>query len=106
MFTGLVADTGVVGVVDRTDEGVRLRVDTVLAVELAAGDSIAVNGVCLTARHPDPGGFRADVMMETVRLLRRVNTSEINCKKVRERRRQVDLRKRIANENHDDVAEV
>ncbi len=67
MFTGLVADTGVVGVVDRTDDGVRLRVDTVLAVELAAGDSIAVNGVCLTARDPDPGGFRADVMMETLR---------------------------------------
>ena len=67
MFTGLVADTGVVGVVDRTDEGVRLRVGTVLAVELAAGDSIAVNGVCLTARDPDPGGFWADVMMETVR---------------------------------------
>jgi len=67
MFTGLVADTGVVGVVDRTDEGVRLRVGTVLAVELAAGDSVAVNGVCLTARDPDPGGFWADVMMETVR---------------------------------------
>ncbi|MGI8440910.1 MAG: riboflavin synthase [Thermoleophilaceae bacterium] len=67
MFTGLVGDTGVVGSVDRTDGGARLRVDTALGAEVAAGDSVAVNGVCLTALDPGPGGFRADVMVETLR---------------------------------------
>jgi riboflavin synthase len=45
----------------------RLEVDTPLAAELAAGDSIAVNGVCLTALEPSPDGFAADVMPETLR---------------------------------------
>ena len=67
MFTGLVGDTGVVGSVDRSDGGVRLRVDTGLGAEVASGDSVAVNGVCLTALDPGPGGFRADVMVETLR---------------------------------------
>jgi riboflavin synthase len=67
MFTGLVGDTGVVGSVDRTDDGVRLRVDTALGAEVASGDSVAVNGVCLTALDPGPEGFRADVMVETLR---------------------------------------
>jgi riboflavin synthase len=67
MFTGLVGDTGLVGSVDRTDGGARLRVDTALGAEVAAGDSVAVNGVCLTALDPGPGGFRADVMVETLR---------------------------------------
>ena len=39
---------------------------TALAGELAAGDSIAVNGVCLTARDPDAEGFAADLMAETL----------------------------------------
>ncbi len=45
----------------------RLQVDTRLAGELAPGDSIAVNGVCLTAVDPTPDGFAADVMDETLR---------------------------------------
>jgi riboflavin synthase len=45
----------------------RLEVDTGLGAELAAGDSIAVNGVCLTAVDPRPDGFAADVMPETLR---------------------------------------
>jgi riboflavin synthase len=67
MFTGLVADKGTVTAVDATADGVRLRVRTTLAAELADGDSIAVNGVCLTAIGPDAGGFGADVMHETLR---------------------------------------
>lgn len=49
MFTGIVQDLGTVVAVDEQDDGVRLRVSTELAVELAPGDSIAVNGCCLTA---------------------------------------------------------
>jgi riboflavin synthase len=67
MFTGLVAGTGAVESLDRDGDGVRLRVRTELAGELAPGDSIAVNGVCLTAVHPDGRGFSADIMEETLR---------------------------------------
>ena len=67
MFTGLVAGTGAVESLERGDDGVRLRVRAELAGELAPGDSIAVNGVCLTAVDPDKGGFSADVMEETLR---------------------------------------
>jgi riboflavin synthase len=67
VFTGLVADLGTVAAVDATDDGVRLRVSTALAADLADGDSIAVNGVCLTAVGADGDGFGADVMRETLR---------------------------------------
>jgi riboflavin synthase len=63
VFTGLVAGTGVI----RALGDGRLEVDTPLAAELAAGDSIAVNGVCLTAVDPNAEGFAADVMPETLR---------------------------------------
>jgi riboflavin synthase len=49
MFTGLVEDLGTVAAVDATDDGVRLTLESRLARELGEGDSIAVNGVCLTA---------------------------------------------------------
>ena len=67
MFTGLVAGMGSVQSVEPEGEGVRLRVATPLAAELAAGDSVAVNGVCLTAVEPGADGFGADVMAETLR---------------------------------------
>ena len=65
MFTGLVADLGTVIAVDASDAGVRLTVRT--ALELAEGDSVAVNGVCLTATALPDGAFSADVMQETLR---------------------------------------
>jgi riboflavin synthase len=67
VFTGLVAGTGTVESLERDGEGVRLRVRSELAGELGPGDSVAVNGVCLTAVEPDPDGFSADVMEETLR---------------------------------------
>jgi riboflavin synthase len=67
LFTGLVADLGTVATVDATPGGVRLLVHTPLARELADGDSVAVNGVCLTAVGADADGFGADVMHETLR---------------------------------------
>jgi len=63
VFTGLVAGKGVV----RALSGGRLEVETDLAVELSPGDSIAVNGVCLTAVERADGSFAADVMPETLR---------------------------------------
>jgi riboflavin synthase len=67
VFTGLVADLGTVAGVDATADGVRLRVESALAGELATGDSVAVNGVCLTATSVRDGRFEADVMHETLR---------------------------------------
>ena len=67
IFTGLVADMGTVTAVDATDDGVRLSVTTALAGELEQGDSVAVNGVCLTATSIADGRFSADVMHETLR---------------------------------------
>jgi riboflavin synthase len=61
MFTGLVQATGTLASL----EGGRLRVDAEL--ELAEGDSVAVNGVCLTATGVEADGFSADVMDETLR---------------------------------------
>ena len=49
MFSGLVADLGTVESVEAGADGARLRIGTGLAAEIAAGDSVAVNGVCLTA---------------------------------------------------------
>jgi riboflavin synthase len=67
VFTGLVADLGTVAGLHATRDGVRLRVRSTLAGELRAGDSVAVNGVCLTATEVADGQFTADVMHETLR---------------------------------------
>jgi riboflavin synthase len=67
VFTGLVAGLGNVRAVEQDGDGVRLRVATPLGADLQPGDSVAVNGVCLTAVDPSPEGFRADVMAETLR---------------------------------------
>ena len=76
MFTGLVQDLGRVTAVDATDDGVRLAVATPLSSELAEGDSVAVNGVCLTATSIEDGVFSADVMHES---LRRSSLSEVGA---------------------------
>jgi riboflavin synthase len=68
LFTGLVADLGEITAVDRSPDGVRLRVSSSLAAELGEGDSISVNGVCLTATAVDGDAFTTDVMNETLRL--------------------------------------
>jgi riboflavin synthase len=67
MFTGLVADLGSVLAVQRTGDGVRLAIEANgLLSELHEGDSIAVNGVCLTAVEVGERHFTADVMNETL----------------------------------------
>jgi riboflavin synthase len=69
MFTGLIADLGEIVGAEHSAEGVRLTVASRLTGELSEGDSIAVNGVCLTATaiDADTGVFDADVMHETLR---------------------------------------
>ncbi|MCC7043627.1 MAG: riboflavin synthase [Acidobacteria bacterium] len=66
MFTGLIEATGHVDILQATPAGGRLRVRTPLGAELQPGDSIAVNGVCLTATDLDSGGFSADVAPVTL----------------------------------------
>jgi riboflavin synthase len=66
MFTGLIQDVGTVEAVDAGAEGARLRIATTLAAEIAAGDSIAVNGVCLTATSADGDGFETEAMNQTL----------------------------------------
>jgi riboflavin synthase len=66
MFTGLIADIGKVTELQRDDAGARLRIATALAGQLGEGDSVAVNGVCLTASGVRDGGFGADAMGETL----------------------------------------
>ena len=67
MFTGLVKDLGRVTAVQQTGDGVTLAVRTRLSGEIAEGDSVAVNGVCLTATSVQDGAFEAEVMHETLR---------------------------------------
>jgi len=68
VFTGLVEDLGTVTTVESTTQGVRIAISSPLARELKEGDSVAVNGVCLTATGLCGGElFGADVMNETLR---------------------------------------
>ena len=67
MFTGLVEEQGRVSALERLDEGgARIVIEASFSDELAAGDSVAVNGVCLTALEPGGGTFAADAMGETL----------------------------------------
>lgn len=66
MFTGLVADLGSVAELDATAGGLRLTLRTRLAGDVGEGDSVAVDGVCLTATAIAGGEFATDVMHETL----------------------------------------
>ena len=67
VFTGLVEEIGTVRSIrhGRTSAVLSVRAETILS-DLKTGDSVAVNGVCLTAASVDAGGFTADVMPETI----------------------------------------
>jgi len=68
MFTGLVESVGRVAECQSVAAGVRLRIETTLAGELTPGDSLAVNGVCLTVTGGDDRDVHADVGPETLRV--------------------------------------
>ncbi|MFZ2051745.1 MAG: riboflavin synthase [Solirubrobacteraceae bacterium] len=67
MFTGLIADLGEVVACVRETQGAELQIQTPLAAELSVGDSIAVNGVCLTATAVGRADFSAQAIAETLR---------------------------------------
>ncbi|MGA7436482.1 MAG: riboflavin synthase [Solirubrobacterales bacterium] len=68
MFSGLVADLGRVKKIQTGDEGARIELETELAEQIELGDSVAVNGVCLTATEVSDHGFAADAMQQTLSL--------------------------------------
>jgi riboflavin synthase len=68
MFTGIIQELGRVESVERSEAGARLRIAAELTTELRAGDSVAVNGPCLTATSAQGGAFAADVMLQTLSL--------------------------------------
>jgi len=68
MFTGLIEAIGEVAEMKPTPSGFRLRLTTPIASEIAPGDSIAVNGVCLTAVASDDLAVHADISPETARV--------------------------------------
>ena len=59
-------DLGRIADAERSGDGVRLTIASRLAAELGEGDSVAVNGVCLTATAIADGAFAAEVMNETL----------------------------------------
>ena len=68
MFTGLIEEVGTLRAVRRGAHSSVLSIGARAILEdLKVGDSVAVNGVCLTATTVDAGGFTADVMHETLR---------------------------------------
>ena len=76
MFTGLVEDLGTVVAIDRSGDGAVLTVESRLGPQIAEGDSVAVNGVCLTATGICGERFGFDVVNET---LRRSSLAELDA---------------------------
>jgi riboflavin synthase len=66
MFTGLIQDLGRVETLEADADGAKVRIATKLAPDIARGDSVAVNGVCLTATAVDETGFETEAMNQTL----------------------------------------
>ncbi len=66
MFTGLIEDLGELAELESNELGARLTIRSALAAQLSEGDSVAVNGFCLTATEIDAESFSADAMNETL----------------------------------------
>jgi riboflavin synthase len=67
MFTGIIEELGTVETVEVLEDSIRLAIKGGLVrQDLSQGESVSVNGVCLTAAQVTPEGFIADVMLETL----------------------------------------
>jgi riboflavin synthase len=67
MFTGIVEELGTISGIKELGDSIRLQVSAELVrSDLAQGESISVNGACLTAAELTADGFVADVMLETL----------------------------------------
>ena len=78
MFTGIVEDVGIVKEVISIGSGVRLKIGSKLSKELKNGDSVAVNGACLTVVERKEDNFSVDISFET---LNRTNLGKANSGK-------------------------
>ena len=78
MFTGIVEDVGIVKEVISIRSGVRLKIGSKISKELKNGDSVAVNGACLTVVERKEDNFSVDVSFET---LNRTNLGKANSGK-------------------------
>ena len=68
MFSGLIESLGTVAEVERIPAGLRMRVAGDIAAELSLGESVAVNGVCVTVVQTDAVGFSVELSPETARV--------------------------------------
>jgi riboflavin synthase len=68
MFTGLIEAVGRIGGITATPDGMRLTIAAPMADEVQTGESVAVNGVCLTVTGATAGEMRADIGPETARV--------------------------------------
>lgn len=67
MFTGIVEELGKVSAVETLLDSLRIQISgPLIRSDLSQGDSVSVNGVCLTAATLTDDGFTADVMLETL----------------------------------------
>ena len=66
MFTGLIEDVGRVEWVEGGADGARLRIATRLGPQIGEGDSVAVDGICLTVTGADAEGFETEAMNQTL----------------------------------------
>jgi len=68
MFTGLIQDLGTVSSIERGSDSAIITITTSLTTSIHEGDSVSVNGVCLTATSITNDTFSADVMVQTLKL--------------------------------------
>jgi riboflavin synthase len=68
VFTGLIEDLGTIESIDHGGDGARLRISTSLAPGIREGDSIAVNGCCLTATNVSANSFETEAMNQTLQV--------------------------------------
>lgn len=66
MFTGLIQDVGEIKGMAMSGEGASVSIATPLGREIAVGDSVAIDGVCLTATRTLPESFDVDAMNQTL----------------------------------------
>jgi riboflavin synthase len=68
MFTGLIEAVGTIAEVRPVESGFRIRIRTAIAADIREGESVAVNGVCLTAINPRADEWQAEIGPETARV--------------------------------------
>ena len=67
MFTGIIEELGRIAALEKHADGAKIKISAkIVTGDTNEGDSIAVNGVCLTALNIKPDGFAADVSQETL----------------------------------------